>query len=134
MAYLPCVGSPISVLSVADTTGVNTGNLTAAFTSNVLGTMPAVFEWFRANIDTLTPGVQFTPASCSIRLNIRKPVSSTFPVGVTEWDPSQPIPMRQGDELFFFWQLASSSTPAPLVTCYFRYDDAIPANKGYQGY
>ena len=133
MVYAPCAGSPISVLSAADTTGVNKGNYTAAFTTGVLGTMPAVYEWYRANIDTQVPGVQFTPASCSIRLNIRRPVSSTYPVGVTEWDPSQPIPMRNGDELYFFWQLASTVTPAPLVTCYFRYETDLPANRGYRG-
>jgi hypothetical protein len=133
MSYQPCAGSPVSVLSVKDTTGLNKGNLTAAFTTGVLGTMPAVFEWFRANIDTETPGGTFTPAPCSIRLNQLKPVSSTYPIGVTEWDPSQPIPMRQGDELYFFWQIAASVTPAPLVTCWFRYDTSLPANQAYRG-
>lgn len=132
MTLLPCAGSPISVLSAADQTGVNPGNYTAAFTTGILGTMPAVYEWFRCNIDTETPGATFAPAPCSIRLNIRRPVSSTYPVGVTEWDPSQPIPMRNGDELYFFWQLASTSTPAPLVTCYFRYDTDIPSNRAYR--
>lgn len=129
--YIPCAGSPISVLSAADTTGINTGNLTAAFTVNVLGTMPPVFEWFRAVIDTVTPGQTFSPAPCSIRIDKARPVSSTFPAGNTEWDPSQPVPMRQGNELFFFWNLASSSTPAPLVTCWFRYDADIPANRNW---
>lgn len=129
--YIPCAGSPISVLSAADKTGMNPGNLTAAFTQNVLGTMPPLFEWFRANIDTVTPGQTFTPAPCSIRIDMLRPVSSTYPVGVTEWDPAQPIPMRQGNELFFFWQLASNVTPAPLVTCWFRYDADIPANRNW---
>ena len=35
MPYAPCAGSPVSVLSVADTTGVNPGNLTAAFTTGI---------------------------------------------------------------------------------------------------
>lgn len=129
--FVPCAGSPLSVPSSADTTGVNSGNLTAAFTVNVLGTMPPVFEWFRCNIDTAIPGQQFAAAPCSIRKNFRQPVSFTFPAGGTEWDPSQPIPMRQGDELYFFWQLASSATPVPLVTCYFRYDADIPANRNW---
>jgi hypothetical protein len=41
--------------------------------------------------------------------------------------------MRQGDELFFFWQLASNVTPVPVVTCFFRYDTTIPANRPYNG-
>ena len=133
MTYLPCAGSPVSVPSAADTTGVNGGQLTAAFTTNILGTMPAVFEWYRAIIATSTPGGLFTPAPASIYLNLRKPVTFTYPVGGTEWDPSQPILMRQGDELFFFWQLASGSTPVPVVTCFFRYDTTIPANRSYNG-
>lgn len=129
--YIPCAGSPISVLSKADVTGQNTGNLTAAFTVNVLGTMPPVFEWFRAVIDTVTPGQTFPPAPCSIRIDQLRPVSSTYPAGTTEWDPSQPIPMRAGNELYFFWQLASTVTPVPLVTCWFRYDADLPANRNW---
>lgn len=132
-AYVPCAGSPVSVASAADTTGVNKGQLTAGFTTGVLGTMPPVYEWYRATIATATPGQLFTPAPCSIYLNLRKPVSFTYPAGGTEWDPSQPILMRSGDELFFFWQLASSVTPVPLVTCFFRYDLDNPANRSFAG-
>lgn len=131
-SYVACAGSPVTVLSAADQTGANQGNLTTAFTSNVLGTMPPVFEWFRAIVDTAT-GALFTPAPCPIMLNYRKPVTFTYPVGGTEWDPSQPIPMRDGDELFFFWQLASSVTPVPRVTCFFRYDTDNPVNRNYRG-
>lgn len=131
--YVPCAGSPVSAASAADQTGANTGNLTAAFTTGTLGTMPPVFEWFRATIGTATPGQLFTPAPCGVYVNVRRLVSFTYPAGGTEWDPSQPIPMRSGDELFFFWQLAKSVTPVPLVTCYFRYDADIPANRSFSG-
>ena len=131
--YVPCAGSPLTVPSAADTTQLNSGNLTTAFTTGVFGTMPPVFEWFRATIGTATPGGTFTPAPCGIYVNQRKLVSFTYPVGGTEWDPSQPIPMRSGDELYFFWQLASSSKPVPVVTCYFRYDADVPANRSFVG-
>jgi len=131
--YNTCAGSPVSVPSAADQTSVNAGNLTAAFTTGVLGTMPPVYEWYRATVATAIPGQLFTPAPASIYLNIRKPVSFTYPVGGTEWDPSQPVLMRSGDELFFFWQLASASTPVPVVTCFFRYDADLPANQSYRG-
>ena len=127
-SYLPCAGSPVTVPSAADTTGANAGNLTAAFTQNVLGTMPPVFEWYRATVATAVPGAVFTPASCGIYVNIRKPVSFTYPAGGAEWDPSQPILMRSGDELFFFWALAASVAPVPVVTCFFRYDADLAAN------
>ena len=130
-SYLPCAGSPVTVASAADLTGANAGQLTAAFTTNVLGTMPPIYEWCRAMVATATPGGLFTPAPAGIYLNIRKPVSFTYPVGGSEWDPSQPVLMRSGDELFFFWQLASSVTPVPVVTCFFRFDPDNPANRGY---
>lgn len=132
-SYLPCAGSPVSVSSVADTTGVNQGQLTASFTTGVLGTMPPIYEWYRATVATVIPGQLFTPAPCGIYLNLRKPVSFTYPVGGSEWDAAQPVLMRNGDELFFFWQLASSAVPVPYVTCFFRYDTDLPANQGYRG-
>lgn len=131
MTYQPCGGSPVSVTSAADTTTLNTGNLTAAFTVNVLGTMPPVWEWYRAIITTQTPGQVFQPAPCSIYVNQSKPVSFTYPAGGTEWDPSQPIQLRQGDELYFFWQLAANVTPVPVVTIYTRFDITLPANQSF---
>lgn len=132
MPFQPCGGSPVTIIATKDTTGVNSGNYTAAFTSNVLGTMPAIWEWYHGIIDTQS-GALFTPAPCNIRVNQLKPVSFTYPDGGTEFDPSQPIEFRQGDELYFFFQLASTNTPAPRVTLYLRYDLSLPANQGFRG-
>ena len=129
--YLPCAGSPIALAASADKTGANTGNLTNAFTVSVLGIMPPVWEWYRATIAPKTPGSTFTPAPCTIAVDIARPVSFTYPVGGTEWDPSQPIQLRQGNELYFFWGLASTSTPVPVVTLFLRYDADLPANRSY---
>lgn len=134
-SYVPCAGSPISVAAAADTTGVNSGNLTNAFTVGVLGTMPPIWEWYRATIVTQTPGQIFTPAPCSIYVDKSRAVSFTYPVGGTEWDPSQPIQLRQGNELYFFWQLASTVTPVPVVSLFARYDADLPANRSFlEGY
>lgn len=128
--YIPCAGSPLSLLAAKDTTGNNTGNFTAAFTASVLGNMPSRYEWYRATIDTATAGKTFTPAPISIYRN-SKPVSFTFPAGGTEWDPSQAIPMTDGNELYFYFGLASTSTPVPRVTIWLRYDATDPANQSY---
>lgn len=130
--YIPCAGSPISLAASADKTGRNTGNLTNAFTTNVLGTMPPIWEWFHAVITTSTPGGIFTPASCGIYADQSRPVGFTFPAGGSEYDPNQPIQFRQGNELYFFWNLASSTTPVPVVTLYLRYDADIPANQSFR--
>ena len=130
--YLPCAGSPVSLLSAADQTGNNRGNLTAAFTVNVLGTMPPVYEWYRATVAPPTPTQTLVPAPCSIYVQ-RNLVSFTYPAGGSEWDPSQPIPMRDGYEIYFYWNLASSTTPVPLVTVFLRYDADNPANINWAG-
>lgn len=128
--WVECAGSPVRVPAAADQTGNNKGNLTNAFTQNVLGTMPPVFEWYRAIAATDTPGQTFTPAPCSIYVD-RNPVSFTFPNGGSEWDPQQPIPMRSGQELYFYWQLAAGVTPVPVLWCRFRYDADLAANRNW---
>jgi hypothetical protein len=131
--YIPCSASPFTVASAADRTGLNTGNLTTVFDVNILGTMPAVWEWYRCSIATAKPGQTFTPSPCSILRNLKQQVSFTYPAGGTEWDPAQPIQLRNGDELYFIWGLASSAVPVPVVTLFARYDADIPANRGYVG-
>ena len=133
-SYVPCAGSPISLAATADTTGLNTGNLTNAFTVNVLGTMPPVWEWYRCVIAAPTAAQQFAGGTCNIYVDQHRPLTTTTPAfGGTEWDPSQPIQLRQGNELFFFWQLASSVTPVPYVTLFLRYDADLAANQSFRG-
>lgn len=132
--YLPCAGSPLSLAASADTTGVNPGNLTSAFTQNVLGTTPPIYEWHRGLVTGATPAQSIAVGPCFIYLNKLKPVSFTFPAAAgSEFDPSQPVQMRDGDELFFFWQIPSTSTPVPVVTIMLRYDADLPANQSWLG-
>lgn len=128
--YIPCSASPFSVTSAADLTGNNSGNLTTAFNVNVLGTMPPVYEWYRGTIAGPTPSQQPVPAPATIYLN-NKPVSFTYPVGGSTFSPPQPILMRDGDELYFYWNLVSSTGVKPVVTLWFRYDIDIPANRNF---
>lgn len=130
--YLPCAGSPISLAAAADTTGVNTGNLTNAFTINVLGTMPPIWEWYGGIVTGANPAAVPVLGPCSVYLNKLKPVSFTFPAASgSEYDPGQPKQFRSGDELFFFWQVASNQTPVPVVTLFLRYDADLPANQSF---
>lgn len=130
--YIPCAGSPLSVISAADTTGFNSGNLTAAFTVNVFGTMPSIFEWYRGVIAGPSPSSLPPPAQATIYVD-RRPVSFTYPVGGSVFAPPQPVLMRDGNELYFFWNLASNTAVKPVVTCWFRYDTDIQANRSYTG-
>lgn len=37
---------------------------------------------------------------------------------INSWDPTQPLPMRPGDSLFFYW--STNVPPAPVVTIWLR--------------
>lgn len=117
----------VSKAATADTSGLNTGNLTNKFDPNDWGHQVSVFEVYHINIAAKTAGTTFTPAPCTVYLD-RQAYSFTFPVGGTEWDPSQPMLCRQASELLFCWGLASSVTPVPVVTIWRRYDRALRAN------
>jgi hypothetical protein len=111
----------------ADTTGLNAGNLTNAFTPQQLNVTVGIFEVYHIVIQSGTPGATFTPAPCTVYLD-GHPYTFTFPAGGTEWDPAQPMEVRNGQEVDFCWGLASTATPVPVVTLYMRYDPALIGN------
>ena len=122
MAYIT-LGSR-EVTSVVDTTGQNTGNYTAWFSGQVLGINVPQFELYHALV-TAVPSA----ATATINLNTQQWSFTAPGFGGSEWDPSQPLYMRPGDELFFFWSTGTGT--APLVTCWFRYDESLSVNRGY---
>jgi hypothetical protein len=122
MAYIPLGWRRLA--AAADLTGYNAGQLTNAFTPQVINVTEPIFEIYKISIGTATPGQTFQPAPCSVLLNGQL-YTATFPAGITEWDPTQPMQLRTGDEVDFCWGLASSVTPVPVVTCWLRYDPAL---------
>jgi hypothetical protein len=49
------------------------------------------------------------------------------------YDPQQPLWIRPGDSLFFYWRAASSLLPAPTAVIWLKYDIDLPENKAYTG-
>lgn len=127
MPYVPLGWRKLA--AAADTTGLNAGNLSAAFTPAVLNVTRSFYEIYHIVIATVTPGQTFTPAPIHVFLDAQ-PYTFTFPAGGTEWDPAEPMLVRQGQEIDFLFGLASSVTPVPVVTLYLRYDPALPGNQG----
>ena len=125
MSYFPLGWRKLT--AAADQTGLNPGNFTNAFTPQALNATVGIFEVYHAVVAAPTPSQQLIPAPCIIYVN-QQPYSFTFPVGGSEWDPSEPMLCRNGDEIDFCWQLSTTSTPAPVVTLYLRYDPALPGN------
>jgi hypothetical protein len=120
MGYLAL--GPRSCQAAADTTGLNTGNLTNAFTTNIVAINVANFEMYHAVITNITPGSQAT-----VRIGTAL-YSSTSPQGGSEYDPAQPMLLWPSQEIYFLWNIAASTTPVPMITCYFRYDPLLPGN------
>src|SRR5258708_30489831 len=56
--------------------------------------------------------------------------SFTFPVGGSEWDPSQPMLLRDGDEIDFLWNVtpAAAAGVLPAVAAFFRVYTMLPGN------
>ncbi len=123
MTYVTLGGRKVA--AAADTTGLNSGNLTAAFTPQLIGVNITYYEIYHIVLATAVAGKTFTPAPCHIFIE-GLPYTFTFPNGGTEWDPAQPMLMRNGQEIDFCFGLASSVTPVPVVTIYMRYDPALP--------
>ena len=114
---------PRQVLAAADQTGLNTGNLTTAFTAQALGFFVSQFECYHMVVTSVPSGAMGT-----VYLGARM-YGFTFPNSGTEWDPSQPMLINPGTELDILWNVAAASPSSlPLATAWFRYDPAVPGN------
>lgn len=104
--------------ATSDTTGLNTGNYTNAFTPAVMATNVAYYEIYHMVVSSVQVG-----ANAQILIN-NKPWGFTYPLQGAEWNPPQPMLLNPTDELDFLWSIAASGT-APIVTVYLRYDPII---------
>lgn len=123
MASYVDLGTPGPNTAGPDRTGRNTGNLTNQLTSSFINIYIAVFECYHMTVSNVPLG-----AAAVILRNSRQ-YSFTQPFTGSEWDPAQPMGLFAGDELAFLWNVASSSTPLPVVTAFFRYDASLPQNR-----
>ncbi len=125
MSYLPL---PTALTTAAaDTTGRNAGNLTNAFTADKLPNGVAWYECYHMVVTGVPAGAQAT-----IWIGAKQ-WGFTYPLAGSEWDPSQPMLLQLGQEVYFFWSSASSVTPAPVVTMWLRYDPSLPGNPPLPG-
>lgn len=110
------------LVATADTTGLNTGNYTNAFSPAVLNINVPYCEIYHMVVQNVPIG-----NSANIVVN-GKQWGFTEPNGGSEWDPAQPLLLLPGDEVDFLWNAPSNGSQAPQVTVHLRYDPTIPAN------
>ena len=114
---------PRLVMAAKDQTGLNTGNLTNAFTAQSLGFFVQQFECYHMVATSVPAGAMGT-----VYLGARQ-YGFTFPDSGTEWDPAQPMLISPGIELDIFWNISAvNPVSVPLITAWFRYDPAVPGN------
>jgi hypothetical protein len=120
------LGGGAQLAAATDTTGFNTGNLTTVIDMVTcgFGRTPAEAEIYHMVVDQVLPG-----ASAKIMWNTSKLHGFTQPFTGSEWWGI--IPMRPSDQLTFLWSLASTVTPVPLLTAWWRYDPSLPSNFTY---
>lgn len=115
---------PRMVTASKDLTGRNTGNLTNAFTAQVLGFFVYQYECYHMVVTNVPAG-----ASGQVYTNALL-YGFTFPQSGSEWDPQQPMLLNSGVELDILWTTSATNPPSfPICTAWFRYDDSLPANK-----
>ena len=115
--------APVAVTAAADATGLNTGNLTSAFTSSYL----PVINTYEVYHMTVTSAPVLASASILLRNKVYSTVVADIS-GKNEYDPNQPPILNAGDELYFLWNIAASSATIPVVTIWPRYDTELPQN------
>jgi hypothetical protein len=118
----PARGGPNT--AAPDQTGLNTGQLTNALTGSFIGMNVPQFECYHMTVRNV-------PGGGSATINVNSDLYSfTYPNLGAEWDPSQPLFLRPGDEIDFLWNIAVGGQ-APIVTAYFRFDITLPVNKPF---
>lgn len=106
-------------IATADTSGFNAGNWTVTFAPEAVGANVPYFEVYHYYVHA--PLVPTTGTNVRIMLN-QGAWDYNLIGQANGWDPSQPMIMTPGDTLYFLFNVPTSTSPAPQVTCWFRYD------------
>jgi len=107
-----------------DKTGRNVGNWTIVFDPQTLNCKVAQAEVHQITIDG--------PIGSGMSLwRNQQPWNQVVQGWANNYDPTNPLYIRPGDSLFFFWHAAAGIwLPAPTATCWLRYDLDLPGNQG----
>lgn len=114
---------PVQLQATADATGKNPGNWSNSFLSNLMPSVNPVYEIYHMAVtggppfaggQIYAPGLTFPFSTVQLDSN-----------GNNEWDPSQPLILRSGGELYFLWNAPVSGGSPPLVTLWPRYDRSV---------
>lgn len=116
MTYVTLGSRPVT--AVADTTGLNPGKFTAVVDQSVINSTVSVIEMYHMYIEAPTLTGQATTAKVLLNTQFW---DATLIGQLNSWDPSQPMLIQPGDTIYVLFNVPISTTPAPIVTCWFRF-------------
>jgi hypothetical protein len=105
-----------SAKGAADTTGRNTGNWTVTFDPNLLNVTVTEYEVYKI----VVTGAANT-ATFNVYLDVQQWDTAVYATN-NSWDPTQPMLVRYGQTLYFFYSTAATDGNQPLVTVWLRHE------------
>lgn len=117
--YVP-LGSR-TVEGIPDPTGRNSGKWTVVFDPPTISCNLPYFEVCHIVIEGAI-GSSFTVFIEAAQWDTNQNGNAN------SWDPSVPMPLRPGQNLYFFWSDPDTDNTPPQVTIWLRYDQDIRAN------
>ena len=103
----------------ADTTGQNKGNWTVTFAPKDLAVTVTEFEVYKI---VVTKAAQ--TATFDVFVDSKQWDTSVYATN-NSWDPTQPLIMRYGETLYFYYSSASSDGNKPQVTIWLRHEVSL---------
>lgn len=114
MSYVT-LGARGPVTGKPDTTGHNTGKWTVSFPPEVLNVNTSEFEVYKMIVHGAAN------STFDVYVDIQQWDTAVFG-DQNSWDPSQPLIMRPGQTLYFFYSDATTDNTPPVATVWLRYD------------
>lgn len=108
-----------TALGAADTTGQNTGNWTVQFAPKDLSVTETEFEVYKI----VVTGAAAT-ATFNVYIDARQWDTAVYATN-NSWDPVQPMLVRYGETIYFFYSSASSDGSQPKVTIWLRHEVSL---------
>lgn len=114
--------APVKLTAAADQTGANPGNWSNSF---MAASMPLVNPQYEIYHMTVVGGAPL--AGGVIYVGLTNPWSTVqLDInGTNEWDPSEPLLLTSGQEIYVLWDTPDTDGNPPVVTIWPRYDPTI---------
>lgn len=117
MSYIT-LGSRGPLTGVKDNTGFNTGNWTISFTPDIINVNVPQFEVYHM----VVKGAANT--TLTVYVDLAQWDIATYGT-LNAWDPEQPLILKPGQTLYFYYSDPVTDATPPVATIWLRYDPSI---------